>query len=311
LRAIISKLGERNYVFFLQVILGGFFVYSALPKIENPAKFLSAVHQYRLLSDSQSTVFAVVTPWVELLSGLALLTGGVLAIYSTCILVMCLCAFTSAQAAILLRGYSVDCGCFALLGSASKVTWITVSRNLFLLAVSVAALGDGRVRWRSVCYAFGVKQRLLLVAVAAVLSGTVAGVLVHNRPVVTYPPYFRPYSLAAVQHSQSQNRPVILLFTSDVCDYCRCFRELSFRDPRFARKLQMADCFVVTSRKIYDVSSTKAIRAYHVSIYPSFIFVNASGAIMSELVGYHEARDISNSVDTVAPGDVALRSEQL
>ena len=95
----------------VQLALGVFFVVAALPKIVDPPSFAHMIYNYRILPGPLINVLALTMPWVELLSGLALIAGiwrdGARAIIAAMLLV-----FIVAISINLGRGNAIDCGCF-------------------------------------------------------------------------------------------------------------------------------------------------------------------------------------------------------
>src|SRR3954471_17337618 len=59
----------------VQLALGAIFVAAALPKIADPPSFAHMIYNYRLLPSGMINISAIVMPWIELLSGLALILG--------------------------------------------------------------------------------------------------------------------------------------------------------------------------------------------------------------------------------------------
>lgn len=95
----------------VQLALGAIFVFAAVPKILDPPSFAHMIYNYKLLPGSLIDLFALWMPWVELLSGLALVLGicrrGAAGLIGALLL-----AFLAAVAINLARGHAIDCGCF-------------------------------------------------------------------------------------------------------------------------------------------------------------------------------------------------------
>ncbi|MEE8142615.1 MAG: MauE/DoxX family redox-associated membrane protein [Planctomycetota bacterium] len=105
-----------------RLIIGGVFVWAAVQKIADPVTFLKVLREYQLLPFQPPQIIngvAVILPWVEVVAGLALITG--VALRPACILLATLLVvFTGA---IYLRATQVqgdaqafcsiafDCGC--------------------------------------------------------------------------------------------------------------------------------------------------------------------------------------------------------
>jgi len=95
----------------VQIALGVFFVIAALPKIVDPPSFAHMIYNYRILPGPLVNFMALTMPWVELLSGLALILGIWKEAARTIIAAM-LAVFIVAISINLLRGNAIDCGCF-------------------------------------------------------------------------------------------------------------------------------------------------------------------------------------------------------
>ena len=130
-----------------RVILGGLFAVSGVIKlIEPPENFMTAIHGYALLPAWMERPLAETLPWVEMTSGLLLVTG-VLTRASLLIVSLQLLVFTAALGSTLLRGISLDdCGCFGSLGLKESNSFAFV-RNLVLLALAARLAVERNPRW--------------------------------------------------------------------------------------------------------------------------------------------------------------------
>jgi uncharacterized membrane protein YphA (DoxX/SURF4 family) len=95
----------------VQLALGVIFVVAALPKIVDPPSFAHMIYNYRLVPGVFVNLAALTMPWIELLSGLALILGIWPGPARTIIGAMLL-TFIIAISINLLRNNSIDCGCF-------------------------------------------------------------------------------------------------------------------------------------------------------------------------------------------------------
>ena len=117
--------------FFARLVLAGVFIFAGAVKIYDPGQFAIEVQRYQLLPWKVCAVIAVYLPWLELLSGLCLflksLERGALVLIT-----LLLSIFTLVLGSALVRGLSIDCGCF---GHAfiSTGTVVPILRNLLLL----------------------------------------------------------------------------------------------------------------------------------------------------------------------------------
>lgn len=92
-------------------LVAAVFILAAIGKIEGLARFAKEIRDYQLIPAEWSNALAYTLPWVELFVALLLIAGpwrreawllmGALVV-----------SFTLAKLSVLLRGMSIDCGCF-------------------------------------------------------------------------------------------------------------------------------------------------------------------------------------------------------
>jgi uncharacterized membrane protein YphA (DoxX/SURF4 family) len=131
---IARLLTGREFNLVLRLFLGGMFVYAAWDKVLQPAGFAMSVRGYKIIPFALSNLFALGVSWTELVAGVMLILGiftrkaaGAIAI----LLVMFIVAITL----VIVRGMTIDCGCFSAEGG-SSASWILIVRNVALLAVA-------------------------------------------------------------------------------------------------------------------------------------------------------------------------------
>lgn len=93
-------------------ILGLTFIYASFHKIISPADFAKIVYGYDLFPVIFINLIAIALPFLELITGLALIIG----IYprsAAIIINTLLLAFITVLAINLIRGHEFDCGCFS------------------------------------------------------------------------------------------------------------------------------------------------------------------------------------------------------
>src|SRR5436190_22320539 len=95
-----------------QILCGLIFLAAALPKIADLSGFAGSVHNFHLepvVPVAITNVLAVTIPWVELVAGLALVTG-VRPRAGAIVYTLLLAVFTAAVVAAMARGLSFECG---------------------------------------------------------------------------------------------------------------------------------------------------------------------------------------------------------
>ncbi len=92
---------------FLGVILG----WAGVVKIRNPEAFIKIVRAYNLLPEELGVLWGIFLPWIELVTGLFLISGlwHKSAVLSSSGLFL---AFAAAVGINILRGADIACGCF-------------------------------------------------------------------------------------------------------------------------------------------------------------------------------------------------------
>ena len=123
--------------------LGGVFVYASLDKIAQPAAFARIVYHYRLVGPSAfvgplpANVLAVTLPWVEMVAGLALITGAWRR-EATGLVALLLVVFLAAASWALLHGIDIEnCGCFSVSGTGRGTGIKLLLQDLGLLAMAL------------------------------------------------------------------------------------------------------------------------------------------------------------------------------
>lgn len=116
----------------LRFDLGLVFVFAGLAKLRDRRAFAQAVYGYKLVSDGTAVLIGRFLPPLELVTG-ALLLCGLFTRAAASATALLLSVFTAAIAINLGRGRKIDCGCSGS-GVARTITWLTVLRNVSLLA---------------------------------------------------------------------------------------------------------------------------------------------------------------------------------
>jgi len=118
-------------------ILGLTFIYASYHKILYPADFAKIIHGYDLFPNGLINLIAIMLPFLELATALALIIG----IYSrSAVLIVngLLAAFIVLLSVNLIRGIEFDCGCFGAQESGSTMTTeTTLIRDFIYLALGL------------------------------------------------------------------------------------------------------------------------------------------------------------------------------
>jgi uncharacterized membrane protein YphA (DoxX/SURF4 family) len=130
-------------VLLVRVVLGGIFVVAGASKVGHAAEFAQQIAAFRLLPQPLIAPLALALPFFEILLGGYLVIGLFtrIAAWTAALLLL---VFDGAIASAVVRGMTLNCGCFGTHDS-SVTTWSEVARDavFVLLAVFVALRPPG------------------------------------------------------------------------------------------------------------------------------------------------------------------------
>ena len=128
----------------LGAVLGAVFVYASWDKIAQPREFARIVYHYQLIGPSRAlgyvpaNLLSVTLPWLELVTGVLLITG-LWRREAAAVAGLMLVTFVVAVSWALAQGIDIaNCGCFSIGGSAEgrALGWKLILGDLGLLAVA-------------------------------------------------------------------------------------------------------------------------------------------------------------------------------
>ena len=124
----------RTGRFLLRLAIAALFLFAAITKLVDPSSFAQQIANYQLTPWPATAVLSVFLPALELCVGVCLLLGrwesGALAWVA-----ILLTIFSGALLSAIVRGLSIDCGCFGRSIENTGTLWPLI-RNLALLAVT-------------------------------------------------------------------------------------------------------------------------------------------------------------------------------
>jgi uncharacterized membrane protein YphA (DoxX/SURF4 family) len=139
----LSFLRSRAFRWLLGAILGAVFVYASVDKILHPAEFARIVYHYQIIGPSQRipplvpNAFALVLPWIELVTGL-LLIAGIWRREAAGVAAALLAAFVGAVSVALARGIDLkNCGCFSVTSEGRAAGAALIAGDTVLLAIAL------------------------------------------------------------------------------------------------------------------------------------------------------------------------------
>ena len=127
-----------------RLLLGSIFIYASYYKIIAPDEFAKIVYGYDLFPSETINLIAIIIPFVELISGIALIIG----IYTrpaAIVIIGMLTAFVIAISINIIRGHEFDCGCFSSdTSQAANTAWQTLGRDMIFLMLGIYIFSCGQ-----------------------------------------------------------------------------------------------------------------------------------------------------------------------
>ena len=126
------------FIWLARLAVAGLFLVACIAKIRNPELFALSVHRYRILPGEWVNIVAIVMPWIELTTGLAVLAAAARWRAAGAFLITgMLTVFTIAISLNLFRGIEASCGCFSTRADAAVSDGWNLVRNAALIWLSV------------------------------------------------------------------------------------------------------------------------------------------------------------------------------
>ncbi|MCO6472839.1 MAG: DoxX family membrane protein [Melioribacteraceae bacterium] len=130
-----NLLTNSNFQLFLRIIFASLFIFSGGTKISVPEEFAVSISNYRLLPIELVNFFAIIIPWIEIITGILLLFGFFVK-ENSFILTFLLGVFTIMVFIAMIRGLNIECGCFGTKGG-QKVGLLKIFENLIYLVIGI------------------------------------------------------------------------------------------------------------------------------------------------------------------------------
>ncbi len=142
--AFSEQLKDNAFLYIMgRVIVGGTFIYAAIPKVLNPADFIIQIENYRLVPEMVSYYLGLFLPWLELYCGLFILAG--LRTKTNAIIAgILLAVFIAAMSSALIRGLDIECGCFIVASQASPVSLLRILEDVILLLLAISIVKNNK-----------------------------------------------------------------------------------------------------------------------------------------------------------------------
>ena len=134
---------RSGFIWLARIAVAAMFLGACIAKIHHPELFALAVHRYRILPGEFVNAVAIILPWIELLSGLALLVAPPrLRAAGALIITGMLAVFTAAISLNLVRGIEASCGCFSTRADAAVSDGWNLVRNGALIWLALMVFLD-------------------------------------------------------------------------------------------------------------------------------------------------------------------------
>lgn len=130
----------------LRIVLGAVFIYAGVMKIGHPQQLADSIAAFEILPRMMVSPLALGLPPFEIVSGLLLAVGWLrrVAAFAT---VIAMAVFSVALFSAILRGLTLDCGCFGAGGGSSPLKmWLDLGRDVVLLAAAAVSYRFARYR---------------------------------------------------------------------------------------------------------------------------------------------------------------------
>ena len=133
-----------------RLLLGSTFIYASYHKILDPETFAKIVYGYQLFPSETINLIAIIIPFIELITGIALIIG-VYTRPAAIIIIGMLTAFVIAISINIIRGHEFDCGCFSSDASQSvNSAWQTLGRDVIFIMLGIYIFTYGKERFINV-----------------------------------------------------------------------------------------------------------------------------------------------------------------
>ena len=136
---------HRDYaVLGLSLALAAIFAYAGIDKIQEPQQFADNIAGFAILPAMFTNLLALTLPVFEIVCGVLLLVPLTRRVASLAIALTCIVFFT-ALASALLRGLTLDCGCFGVGAPSRSKMWLELGLDLLLFTSALFVYLRSRV----------------------------------------------------------------------------------------------------------------------------------------------------------------------
>lgn len=138
---------DNDYLTMLfRLILGVIFIYASFYKIIEPIDFAKSIWYYHMVPGSLINLMALILPWLEFVVGICLILGifyrGAV-LWVNIMIVLFMIALTTA----VIKGISIDCGCFKASAAGSDSAKDALWRDVVYLILGLQLLFSRSKKW--------------------------------------------------------------------------------------------------------------------------------------------------------------------
>jgi putative oxidoreductase len=124
---------QAYVVLSVSLAMGGIFIYPGIDKIRDPLQFADSVAAFRILPAVFISLMALALPPFEIACGLLMLRPSTRRIGALAIVILSALFFTALGSA-LLRGLTLDCGCFGIGAPSRPRMWLELVLDAMLFS---------------------------------------------------------------------------------------------------------------------------------------------------------------------------------
>ena len=138
----------RNLVTAISLVIAAVFAYASISKIIDPLDFADSIFGFAMLPNVLITPLALALPPFEIACAVLLIVPRTRRIGGLAVVLVTL-MFTTALLSALLRGLTLDCGCFGTGAPSRPRMWLEVGLDVVLLGgAALVYLGSGSIWFR-------------------------------------------------------------------------------------------------------------------------------------------------------------------
>ena len=124
---------HRYVAVAVSLAMAAVFIYAGIDKIRDPLQFADSIYAFEILPVAFINLLALGLPPFEIMSGLLLVVPPTRRIGALAVM-MCSVVFFSALGFALLRGLTLDCGCFGIGAPSRPRMWLELGLDALLFS---------------------------------------------------------------------------------------------------------------------------------------------------------------------------------